>query len=225
MKLHITYYKSVYWISHLLVFFIIPITIVTFLIFHEPQTNYEYYFKGKLLSHYFPLPMLIIVFISFILYTLRNEKAPSKLNQWLWVALLSTIIIGITSYGIALTKNYAVQIFDDIPVRERGIVTDVSVYHNKIYSGLEESKYGQIPYNSNDRIDRYVLVFTLDNGNSYETNFYIGAQFTQTKNKIVEFIGRELIVTKLPHSGRIISIENPELPGNYILEDRFLQNH
>lgn len=223
MKLHITYYKSIYKLIILLVFFIIPIIIVPFLLFHEPQTNYEYYFKGKLLSYFLPFPMLLVVFFSYVLYLLRNEKVPSRWNQWLWIILLSVLILGICSYVFATTKNYTIQIFDDIPVRESGIVTDVSVHQNRIFTGIEESKYGQVPYDSKSQLDRYVLVFTLDNGNSYETQFYYGSEFTRTKNKIVEFIGKELIVTKLPHSNRLISIHNPELPGNIIFEDRFLQ--
>ncbi|PLS02331.1 hypothetical protein [Neobacillus cucumis] len=212
------YYKTIYHLSLLFTFFLYPLIIAAIYFFDDSAKYYQQYFKAHMILFFFPI--LISFALSLVLSKFQYEKTPAKWNQWALIGILTVLIVGFFVDGTMIGYNYATPAIDQAPIEKQVILTRVTAYKDTYNSDWDLSKYGQIPADVEGNPYRFVLKLTVDGSATYRTaDFFYEDTQKQYKSQLTNEVGKPIILTMLPHSKRIISIEAMDQPGYFLYQD------
>ncbi|MEC1525679.1 hypothetical protein P9D43_27120 [Neobacillus niacini] len=218
------YYFNYYFrfINILMLTFVVAFPIFGFalFLFFKPHTEYQLYFEGKFLA-YFAI-FLICLFISRLLNNLWHEKAPSNIIHILWIGVLTMLLIFSSLFGLMMMKQYFTAFQDDLPVQTKSTLAEVIPIEEKFFGPIDNSLYGQIPYDAHGNMHRYGIQLIDTNHQVYQTAYFDSKHdYTFTLEKLKGEIGNTLIMDLFPKSKRIVSIEVPTESGPFY-ENEFL---
>lgn len=218
MHIHRYFYKAVHIISLTITLLVFPAAVAYLLFFYDAKTVLQFHAEGKIIMYY--IPFIISAAISGLLFALRKEKAPTKLNHYTMIGVLVISICFSVYSGYYFTKNYASILSDDIPISKEGNLTNLVGYHDKLYSLTDASKYGQTPISSYGKPNRYAIEFKVDNESFHTAFMFFEIEFNQTLTRLKELENERIIVTYLPNTKQIVRIEeNHLLPTKPIYEN------
>jgi hypothetical protein len=203
-------------INILIVTFVLVFPIFGFalFLFFEPKTDFQLYFEGKFLAYF--AVFLICLLISRHLNNLRHEKAPSSIIHVLWIGALTMLLILSSLFGITMMKQYFIAFQDDLPVQTKSTLAKVIPIEEKYFGPIDNSLYGQIPYNARGNLHRYGIQLIDTDQQVYQTAYFDSKNdYTFTLEKLKGEIGNTLIIDLLPKSKRIVSIEVPTDSGPF----------
>jgi hypothetical protein len=209
-------------INFLMVTFVLAFPIFGFLLFlfFKPQAEYQLFYEGKFLAFFTVL--IICLFISRLLNNLRHEKAPSNLIHILWIGVVTMLLIFSSLFGLTIMKGYFTAFQDDLPVQAKSTLAQVIPIKEEFFGPIDNSLYGQIPYNARGNMHRYGIQLIDTNDQVYQTAYFDSFDdYTFTLEKLESEVGNTLIMDLLPKSKRIVSIEVPTESGPFY-ENEFL---
>jgi magnesium-transporting ATPase (P-type) len=201
------YFRIVYFLTLLMTVLVFPLLGFIIFVSFKPLMDYQLFFEAKFFAYF--VVLIICLFISRQLYNLRYEEAPQSIIHVLWVLALTMALIFVGISGYTITKDYFIAFQDDTPVQTDSKLTKVTPIEKSIFSPIDNSLYGQIPYNAIWSLGRYSIQMIDSNQQVYQTAYFSSkSDFDKTYKLLQKQIGKNVVITLLPHSKRILSIED-----------------
>lgn len=205
------YYRSIYFILLLFVMVLFPFFSFFIFLFFEPKADYQLFFEAKFLSCF--VIFIFCLAFSRLLNNLRHEKGPRRVVHFLWITSLSMALFFISFIGYSIARNYFIAFEDDLPVQKEEKISKIVPIKKTFLGPIDNSIYGQVPFNSVDRSERYAIKLVGKQNQIYQTSYFVSkSDFNKTLEDIKKHTGERVIVSLLPNSQRIISIKSLDNP-------------